>query len=282
MLKKTKLGIIAGNRLLPLMLAQKIKEKNRDCEVVAFCFKGQTSKRISRYADKCYWLSVGALSDLRKALESQKLSRCIMAGQINPLYIFRKSHWDQELTSLLSCTGDFRPHAIFGKIINYLEETGVEFLDSTLYLKEDLAKLGVMNGLDLNKDTAKNIDFGLGVISKFVELDVGQTIGVKGGSVVALESLEGTDGAIKRVYRLAGKGCVILKFCKANQDLRFDVPVVGIATLKLLKRIGAAALVLEENKVIILERNKFLLLAKKWGIPIVGKSRKTASGLSSI
>ena len=269
----SKVGIIAGNRLLPLMLAQRIKEEDGSCEVVAFCFKGQTSKRISKYADRCYWLSVGALLDLRKALEGENISRCIMAGQINPLCIFRKRCWDQELTSLLNGADDFRPHTIFEKIISYLEKAGVEFLNSTLYLKEDLAEPGVMNGLSLDEDTAKNIDFGLGVVSKFVELDVGQTIGVKGGGVTALESLEGTDRAIKRAFRLAGKGCVILKFCKANQDLRFDLPVVGISTLKLLKRIKAAALVLEENKVIILEKQKFLSLAKKWGILITGRQK---------
>lgn len=281
MLKKTKLGIIAGNRLLPLALVQRIKEKDKDCEIIAFCFKGQTSKLISRYADKCCWLSVGALLDLKKALVSHKISRCIMVGQINPLYIFRKSCWDHELASLLSRTDDFRPHTIFSEIINYLEEAGIEFLDSTLYLKEDLSHSEVMNGLVLGKNTIKDIDFGLSVVSKFVELDIGQTIGVKEGGVVALESLEGTDRTIKRAYSLAGKGCVIFKFCKANQDLRFDVPVVGVSTLKLLKRIGAAALVLEENKVIILQQEKFLLLAKKWGIPVVGKPKKTAPSLNS-
>lgn len=270
------LGIIAGNRLLPLILAQRIKEKNKNCEIVSFCFKGQTSKHISKYVDKCRWLSVGALSELRKAIKDEGLNQCIMAGQINPLYIFRKECWDKELTSLINDTKDFRPHSIFDKIIVYLERGGVEFLDSTLYLEGDLAGVGVMNGLSLDKAVAKDIDLGLNIISKFVELDVGQTVGVKAGAVVALESLEGTDRTIKRAYELAGKGCVVLKFCKAHQDLRFDIPVVGISTLKLLKHIGATALVLEEKKVIILEKKKFLSLAKKWKIPIVGRKKSCA------
>ncbi len=270
-----RLGIIAGNRLLPLILVQRIKEKDKSCEVIAFCFKGQTLKAINQYVDKCYWLSVGALSDLRRALKDESLSQVIMAGQINPLYIFRKSCWDQELTSLLSDTDDFRPHTIFEKMISYLENTGVKFIDSTLYLKSDLATPGVINGLSLANETVKDIDFGLDIVAKFVELDVGQTVGVRGRGVVALESLEGTNNTIKRAYNLAGKGCVILKFAKANQDLRFDVPVVGISTLKLLKRIRAAALVLEDSKVIILEKDKFLSLAKRWGIPIVGKQKLT-------
>jgi len=269
----SKLGIVAGNRLLPLILAQRIKEKNKDCEIVAFCFKGQTSKHISKYVDKCHWFPVGLLSEIRKSIKRERLSQCLMAGQINPLYIFRKEYWDQELTSLINDTKDFRPHNIFDKIISYFERGGVEFIDSTLYLKDDLAFTGVMNNLPLTQAVTKDIDFGLDAISKFVELDVGQTVGVKSKAVVALESLEGTDRTIKRAYGLAGKGCVILKFSKANQDLRFDVPVVGISTLKLLKRIGATALVLEEMKVIILEKKKFLSLAKKWKIPVVGRAK---------
>jgi len=108
-------------------------------------------------------------------------------------------------------------------------------------LKDDLASSGTMNSLSLSQFTTKDLDFGLGAISRFVELDIGQTISVKSRAVIALESLEGTDKTIKRAYKLAGRGCIVLKFSKANQDLRFDVPVVGISTLKLLKHIKAAS-----------------------------------------
>jgi len=267
----SRLGIIAGSRLLPLILAQRIKENNKDREVIAFCFKGQTSKDISRYVDKCYWFSVGSLSELRKSIKDQGLSQCVMAGQINPLYIFKKEYWDNELAGLINQSEDFRPHNIFSKIIFYFESSGVKFIDSTLYLKDDLACVGVMNDLSLSQSVTKDLDFGLDAISRFVELDVCQTVAVKSRAVVALESLEGTDKTIKRAYKLAGKGCIILKFCKANQDLRFDVPVVGISTLKFLKRIKAAALVLEADKVIILKKQEFLSLARKWKIPVIGK-----------
>ncbi len=269
-----RLGIVAGNRLLPLILAQRIKEKNKDCEIIAFCFKGQTSKHINKYVDKCYWFPVGSLSALRKSIKDEGLSQCVMAGQINPIYIFKKEYWDCELTSLINESKDFRPHNIFNQIIFYFERVGVEFIDSTLYLKDDLAHFGVMNNLSLPQSVMKDLDFGLGAISKFVELDVGQTVAVKSRAVVALESLEGTDRTIKRAYKLAGSGCIILKFCKVNQDLRFDVPVVGISTLKLLKRTKAAALVLEANKVIILKKQEFLSLAKKWKIPVVGREKR--------
>jgi len=269
-----KIGIIAGNRLLPLLLVQRIKQNNSQLQVVAICFKGETHPTINRYVDKTYWLSVGNLDRLKKILKVEELKQCIMAGQINPLHIFRRKNWDKELKNLVGRIEDFRPHTIFKTILANLEAEGVSFLDSTAYLGEDLAENRIMNGLELKTSLAKDIDFGLEVASRFVELDVGQTIIVKTGSVVGLESLEGTDRTIKRAHRLAGSGCVVLKFSKANQDLRFDVPVVGISTLMLLKRIKAEALVLEKEKVIILEKPRFLSLAKKWKIPVLGRARK--------
>lgn len=265
-----KLGIIAGNRLLPIILARRIKQKNKNSKIIALCFKGETSQSIRKYVDKTYWINAGRLGDLKQVLGEENLEQCVMAGQINPLRIFRRSNWDEELISLMAETRDFRPHTIFKKIITYLEREGVTFLDSTLYLKEDLAEEGVMNGLNLDEEAKKDINFGIKVISRFVELDVGQIIVVKKGCVAALESLEGTDGTVKRAFKLAGGGCTVLKFSKINQDLRFDVPVVGISTLRLLRRIRAASLILEKEKVIILQKSKFLSLAKKWKIAVVG------------
>ncbi len=268
-----RIGIIAGNRYLPIILARRIKEKNKDTQIVAVCFKGQTSPALSKYVDKSHWIGVGTLAALRDIIKKEGFSEWIMAGQINPLYIFKKKYWDEELKNLIGEIRDFRPHTIFTKIINYLERCDVSFLDYTLFLKQDLASEGVMNGLEIDYDLKKDIDFGVEMISKFSELDVGQTAGVKSASVVGLESLEGTDNTIKRIYKIAGGGVTILKFCKAHQDLRFDVPVVGLSTLKLLKRTGAASLVLEAGKVIILEKGSFLSSAKKYNIPIVGRTR---------
>ncbi len=268
-----KLGIIAGSRHLPLVLVQRIKQKERDCLTVAVCFRGETSRVINRYVDKAFWVHPGELRKLKGILKNEGLEKCILAGQINPLRIFKKKNWDGEFEALIGETLDFRPHSVFNTLIRHLEKEGVTFLDSTLYLEKDLAEEGAMNGLGLEEKVSRDIDFGVKVISRFTELDVGQTIGVKQTSVIALESLEGTDRTIKRAYKLAGGGCAIFKFAKTNQDLRFDVPVVGISTLKLLKRIRASALVLERGKVIIIKKQEFLKLAKEWGIPVVGRIR---------
>ncbi len=263
-----KLGIIAGNRNLPILLSKSIKEQGHSA--VAICFRGETSKSIEQYVDRTHWIKVGQLAQLKEVIKQEGLNSWIMAGQINPLRIFNQRGWDSELKTLVKRIGDFRPHSIFRGIIDNLEAQGVSFLDSTMYLKNNLSTEGIMNNVSLSDDTRADIDFGLKVMSRYVELDVGQVMVVKSSSVVALESLEGTDNTIKRGYKIAGKGCSVFKFSKANQDLRFDVPVIGLSTLNLLKRIGAKALILEKSKVIILEKSKFLSQAARYNIPVIG------------
>ena len=265
-----KIGIIAGNRMLPVELSRGIKQKDRGREIVAICFKGETSSRILDYCDKAYWIYPGQLGRLRSIIKQENLKQCVMAGQISPWRIFYPRYWDAELAELIKNNKDFRPHAIFASIINHIQQDGVEFIDSTLYLNESMATKGLMNSVPLSEKTARDIEYGVQIIERFVELDVGQTIAVKECSVVAAEALEGTDNTIKRAGRIAGKGITAIKFSKSNQDLRFDVPVVGIKTLKVLQRIQASALAIEDDQVIILEKDKFLGLADKWRISIVG------------
>jgi hypothetical protein len=266
-----KLGIVAGNRLLPIILAEKIKQQQKDCRLTIFAFKGETSKAISHYSDEIYWLDCGRLADLRRAIEQSQTAGLFLAGQISPWRIFQRNQWDSELTKLLDTITDIRPHTIFQEIIKYLEKTGVKFLDSTLYLKDILAGSGSINGITPDLKCSADIEFGRNIISGYVELDVGQTIVIKNKTVIALEGLEGTDKTIGRGFKIAGHGCTILKFCRARQDLRFDLPVIGMSTLKLLRKIKAAALVVEKDKTIILEKEKFINFSYAAKIPILGR-----------
>ncbi len=265
-----KIAIIAGNRSLPILLARGIRELERNKQIICFCFKGETSRRILDYADKVYWLMPGQLGKLRRAIHDEGVGQAVFAGQISPWRIFYPRFWDEELTALIKTTKDFRPHAIFSAIIKTIENDGVRFIDSTLYLKEAMATRGVMNAVEPSSAVAGDIDYGSAVIKRFVELDIGQTIAVKNSAVVAAETLEGTDRTIKRAGQLSGQGVVVLKFSKANQDMRFDVPVVGTTTLKVMRRVGAKALALEEGRVIILEKEKFFTLADHYGISVMG------------
>lgn len=268
-----KIGIIAGNRNLPVLLAKRIAQSNKFTEIVGVCFRGETSRFFCSHVNKCFWVRVGSLGSLKKIIQESGITDWVMAGQINPLNIFKKKNWDSCLKELVSKDVNFCPHSIFQKIINYLQQGQVNFIDSTFYLKEDLSDQGLINNLGLIGRVKEDVNFGLDKISKFVETDIGQTLVVKSRAVVAVESLEGTDRTIKRGFRLAGPGAVVFKFARESQDSRFDVPVVGISTLKLLKKIKASALVLQSKKVIILEKDKFLDFSRKWKIPVIGANQ---------
>ncbi len=266
-----KLALIAGNRSLPLVFLQSAL-KNPEVEVVSVCFKGETSPAVAKLAHKSYWINVGQMQRLIDILKKESISRCVMVGQISPCRIFHPHAWDSLMQSIVKGV-DYRAHSIFSAFITYLETEGFEFLDSTLYMKEILAAEGNLNDVVVSDRLAQDIEFGRKLISRYVELDVGQTIVVKKKAPIALEALEGTDNTIKRGYRIAGNGCTVLKFSKKDQDLRFDVPVVGLKTLRLLKRIRAAALVLEAQRTLILHKEQFLPAARRAGIAVIGQKR---------
>lgn len=264
------IGIIAGNRNLPILLAKRISESKNFKKITAICFKGETSPSFCRYVDNFSWVNVGSLGDLKRKIQASGVRDWIMAGQINPLNIFKVKKWDSELKGLFQKNINFCPHVFFKAIISYLEKEGVIFQSCVGYLSGDLASQGPINGIGVTPSIASNFNFGLEKIKQYVEMDIGQVLVVKNNTVVAAEAIEGTDNAIKRGCRLAGKKAIVFKFARQNQDLRFDVPVVGISTLKLLIKINAGALVLEKGKTIILEKEKFIGLSKKNKIPLIG------------
>jgi len=265
-----RLAVLAGNRFLPLEFIKRAKEKE-NVEIIAIAFKRETNPLIKRLADKTYWIEVTDLEGLMNILKKEKVKDCVMVGQITPRRIFKKEKEEGFIKELMKDI-DWRPHSIFRRIIELLEEEGFHFLDSTVFMQDCLAEEGMMNNVELEKETEEDIQLGVKIASYFSELDVGQTIVVKKRAVVACEALEGTDNTIRRAYRLAGSNLVVVKFAKRDQDLRFDVPVVGVKTIRVLRR-RVKSLVLEKKKVIILEKNKFLREAEKGGIAVIGRER---------
>ena len=266
-----KLALIAGNRALPIYFAR-LAKKHHDINIVAFCFNKETDPSIKKFVDKTYWIDVGKLQQFIDLLKKEKIKDCVMVGQISPYRIFKKEKWDSLLVQITKDV-EWRPHCIFTRIITHLEKEGFTFLPSTLYMEGLLAQEGVMNQVSLDTAVVEDVEFGARLISRYVELDVGQTLVVKNKAVVALEALEGTDRTIKRAYSLAGRGCIVLKFSKKDQDVRFDIPVVGMRTLSLIKKIHAKALALEAGRVIILDKEGFLRDAEKHSIAVLGIKR---------
>lgn len=266
----TALGLIAGNRELPLIIARNFKTLHPDALLHVICLKGEANRAITRYADTLEWVTCTHLGALMRSIKKSGITQWMMAGQVSPIRIFNRFRWDKELRAFTLSLTDFRPHTIFTALIKKLEESGASFCDSTRYLSDELAAVGPMNTLTLAEHTQRDYAFSVNIISKFVELDIGQTIVVKNGAVAALEAFEGTDATILRAARFAGSGCLVSKFARRQQDMRFDVPVIGMRTLSILRRIRASGLLLEAGKVILLNKTRVLGQARAWGIPIIG------------
>ena len=263
-----KIGLIAGNRKFPILFAQAAKKKN--CSIVAIAVKGDTSPKLKKFADKIYWIGINEFHRLGEIFKSEGVSKIVMAGQINPSRLFSKDiENDEELKKLLSGIKDKKADTIFSAIAEKLEKRGFELLSSTLFLEGLLPQKGTLTKRKPNFSEWEDIYFGLGLAKAVAHLDIGQTIATKSQAIVAVEALEGTDRLIRRAGKIARRGIVVVKVSRPNQDMRFDIPVVGLTTIKNLIRAKAACLVIEAEKTLFIDREASIQLADKKGISIV-------------
>ncbi len=267
------IGLIAGNRRLPLEFCRIFKNNNPQAKIYAVCIKGDTSSEINRLADTCFWIGPQAFSKARDFFLENDVRKVIFLGQITPLRLFREyNRFDPQIKSLLGNLEDWRPDTIFRTLAKYLEEKDIEILDSRSFLESILSPGGVFSSRYPTPQERKDIELGLEVATKISNLDVGQTIVVKNRMVISVEAFEGTDACILRARKLSffRKGGVVVKIAGKNQDLRFDIPTVGVRTLKVMKRAGLSCLALEEEKTFILEKQRFIEFANKNSISLVG------------
>lgn len=266
-IKMEKIGLIAGNRRFPILFSQAAKERNY--YVVAVAIKGDTSAELGKLVDKIYWLGIGEFSKMFKIFKNEGITNIVMAGQISPRRLFSKEiNKDAMLKNLLISLKDKKAETIFGGIAGKLKESGFELVDSTLFIKDHLPKKGVLTNTAPASAIWEDIYFGLELAKQVANLDIGQTVAVKNKAIVAVEALEGTDNLIKRAGRIA-KGVTIVKVSKPNQDMRFDIPVVGLNTTKNLIKAGAVCLAIEAEKTLFIDRQKSIDLANKKDIAIV-------------
>lgn len=267
-----KLAVLAGNRTLPLFFCEEVRKSRPDIELIAFAFINETNNRIKRCADRVHWIHVTSLEELTNALKEEHCSQAVMVGQINPLRIFKQTHrWDSALKNVMEAIPDVRPHTVFTSIIAYLEKEGLSFLDYGTFLKDHFAHLGTHTSHSLDPDTL-GLSAMLPLIKNIVNTDIGQTIVIKNKTIVSVEAIEGTDNTIKRGYRLAGKGCIVIKSAKDKHDMRFDIPVIGPHSIQLLRQISALGLFVEADKVLFINKQKTIEQAEKLRVPICGIS----------
>jgi hypothetical protein len=263
-----KIGLIAGNRNFPIIFAQKAKQAGN--YIVAVAIKGDTSRRLKNYADKIYWMRVEEFKKMFAVFKQEEVTKIVMAGQVNPRHLFNRRVMDNpDVKALLENLKDKKADTVFGVIAGKLEESGFELLDSTTLVKDLLPKKSVLTRRQPDFREWQDVYFGLAIAKGISLLDIGQAVGVKNKAVVAVEALEGTDALIRRAGRIASKGAVIVKVSKPKQDMRFDIPVVGLNTVKNLIRAGVSLLAIEAEKTLFIDQEAALRLADRNGISIV-------------
>jgi len=262
------LGIIAGNRTLPIELARHARSMGVQ-RLVAVAFEGETDPSLAGLVDDIVWLKVGQLSKLISAFTDRDVRQCVMVGQIAPKNLFDVRP-DLRAMGLLFRLKEKNAHTIFGAIGDELRKDGVELVEATPWLKPLMPAPGFVMGPKLSAEERADIDFGLGIAKEVSRLEIGQTVVVKDGAVLAVEGFEGTDKCLARGGELAGKdgGAVAVKVAKRNHDMRFDIPCVGPQTLETCANGRIRVLAIEAGKTLLLEQEQCAQIARERRITI--------------
>jgi DUF1009 family protein len=257
------LGIIAGNRSLPLVLARQARKLGVKRLVAAAC-EGETDPTLASLVDDIVWLKVGQLSKLISTFKDRGIKKCVMVGQIAPKNLFDVRP-DLRAMALLFRLKEKNAHTIFGAIADELKKNGVELIEATPWLKPLMPATGFEMGPKLSAAHRAEVEFGFRIAKETSRLEIGQTVVVKDGTVLAVEGFEGTDKCLARGGELAGDkgGAVAVKVAKQNHDLRFDIPCLGPSTLETCARSGIAVLAFEAGKSLLLEEETCAALARK-------------------
>jgi len=263
------LGIIAGNGVYPRKLADAARKAGVK-KIVAAAFSDETDPALTQHVDLIEWIRVGQLGRLLKFFREHKIHHAIMAGQIAPKNLFDlRPDWKALL--VLAKLKQRNAESIFAAIADELAKIDVDLMPATAFLEDSLAPAELIVGPKLSRREEEDVDLGWKIAKEIARLDIGQTVIVKNGTVLAIEAFEGTNDAIKRGGALAGKGAVMIKVAKPNQDMRFDVPVIGLGTIKVAGEAKLRVIAVEADTTLLLERDTVVDLAQRAGISIIAR-----------
>jgi len=275
-----RLGLIAGNGRFPFLVLEAARCAGYAVTVVAIkeeAFPDLEAASARPPQAAFHWVSLGQLGKCIRLLEGAQVSQAVMAGQVKHTKLFSDIVPDLTLLSVLRRLKAKNTDALISAVADVLREHGIELLDSTAFLAPLLAREGCLTARQPSDDERRDLEFGYGVADAIAGLDIGQTIAVKSAAVVAVEAMEGTDLVIARAGQLAGRGVCVVKVAKPNQDMRFDVPVVGVSTIETMKAAGATALSVDAGKTLMIDGAAIVTAANEAGIAIVGRPSRTSA-----
>ena len=263
------IGLIAGNGRFPILAAQEARRQGK--RIVVCALQGETDPALEPLADAFTWVKVGEIGKLVRFFKKENVSQALMAGKVEKVRLFQGNvQPDFEMLKVLMKTRDFKDDSLLGAIADYLGREGIEILDSTLFMREALPGEGPLGNKKPSGAQLEDIRFGFSMAKSIAGLDIGQTVVVKKKAVLAVEAIEGTDEAIRRGGTLGEGGVVVVKVAKPNQDMRFDVPAVGLKTLERLIEVRAEALAFEAGKTLFVDREEFIRIADQNQLVIFG------------
>jgi DUF1009 family protein len=260
-------GLIAGNGRFPFLVLEGARSQGIEMAVIAL--KEEASPELEKIAKRLHWVSLGDLSKTVELLQQEGVTQAVMAGQVKHNKIFSAIRPDWKLAKLLFSLPRKNTDALIGAVARVLEDEGIRLVDSTIFLKPLVPQPGVLTRRAPNEHEADDIAYGIGVAREIAGMDIGQTVVISDRACVAVEAMEGTDETIARAARITGgKPLVVVKVSKPGQDMRFDVPVVGLPTIEQMKSAGATALAVDAGRTLLFDREKLIELADASGIAI--------------
>jgi UDP-2,3-diacylglucosamine hydrolase len=268
-----RIGIIAGNGKFPFLALQGARDLGHDVTVVAIKEEAfpDLEESARRAGADLHWVSLGHLGRCIELLKRAGVSQAVMAGQVRHVKIFSGIIPDLTLLSVLRRLKARNTDALISAVADVMRDAGIELLNSTAFLAPLLAREGVLSSRPPTEQEREDFQFGYRMADAIAALDIGQTIAVKHKAVVAVEAMEGTDEVIGRAGHLAGPGVIIVKVAKPNQDMRFDVPVIGLETIQAMRAAGASALSVDAGRTLVLDGEHVFASADEASIAIVGR-----------
>jgi UDP-2,3-diacylglucosamine hydrolase len=262
-------GLIAGNGQFPFLVLQSAREQGLD--VVVAAIKEETFPEIESCGYPVHWLGLGQLGKLIQVFRKAGVQKAIMAGQVKHVQIFGSSLPDFAMIRMLASLKQKNTDSLIGGIAQALQESGIKLIDSTILLKPHMAPEGKIARRNLNEQERADLEYGRPIAHRIALMDIGQTIVVRDQAVVAVEAMEGTDAVIRRAGELAnGKNLTVIKSSKPRQDMRFDVPVIGVATIENMRAAGATALIVDAHRTLMFDAKHLVELADQKDIAVLG------------